>query len=186
MPGLLVSIGYAGLKQPTTTKIDSKSPLIDHPSSPHHTLMYRWFVPSSFCKHGLRAASRRQPRRSFSLLGTEHPEPITLDTTIHMKNAALGLALAGGAVGIGVYSTMRVGQAGSSGDENNALAQLYEEAAAAQEQQTKEASQAEHAKDLMQQLQSGALDPDREEQEALEAELEAAAARRKKPWWKFW
>lgn len=104
-----------------------------------------------------------------------------------MKNAGLGLALTGFVFGVAYYSMYAVGQA-SKANADDPLAALQQEAAAARAAQADELTETENAAAMLEKFQKGEYDPDLQEQQAiLEAqEAEGAAAKQRKPWWKFW
>jgi Coiled-coil domain-containing protein 56 len=113
----------------------------------------------------------------------EFPEDVAIiDRTVHMKNAALGVALTAFVFGVANYSMYAVGQASRADDP---LAALQQEAAAARAAQSKEMTETEDAAAMLAKFQKGEYDPDAAEQQAILEALEADAAKRN-PWWKFW
>lgn len=103
---------------------------------------------------------------------------------IRMKNAGMALTLLGFCFGVAIYSMNAVGQAGSGG-QDDPLAALKQEAAAAQEKLQRESQQTESTADMLQKFQAGDYDPDVLEQNELE-QAQEEAAKKKKAWWKFW
>lgn len=113
----------------------------------------------------------------------DEPALISVNTTIRLKNAALGLGLLGFCAGVSTYSMNTVGQAG--GDKDDPLSALKQEAAAADENAQREEQLTVSTAELVRKFQAGDFDPDMQELKDLEQELEEAA-RKRKPWWKFW
>ena len=110
------------------------------------------------------------------------PEVIEINQTIRMKNYALAAVLVGFCVSVGMYSVQAVGQSGS-GDKNDPLAVLKQEAQAAQDKRSAEQQSVAEQQAMMRKFQAGQFDPDQQELEELE---QAEGGSKKKPWWKFW
>jgi hypothetical protein len=79
-----------------------------------------------------------------------------------------------------------VGQAGDSNSaEDDPLAALKQEAAQAQQVKDTQRRQEEETANMIQQFQSGELDPDQIDDAELD-EYEKSLEKNRKPWWKFW
>jgi hypothetical protein len=121
--------------------------------------------------------SRPTLQEAESRFEGEAVEFITIDSTIRMKNAALGVTLLGFCFGVAWYSMNAVGQSGA--DDSDPLSVLKQEAAAAQVQQDRQHADEAKSADMVRQFQAGEYDPDKLDDEESEPV-------KKSRWWKFW
>ena len=133
----------------------------------------------SFSSPPVRRTKRMTSTEQTFVHGGDAPiEEITeVSDAVVSKNFALAFLLLAFCGGVGFYSMNAVGQAGTG--EDDPLAALRQEAAAAQEKQDRE--NMNDAEEIIKQFQAGDFDPDKYEE--LEEELENSKQR---PWWKFW
>jgi hypothetical protein len=164
----------------------TKFPLGQVNQKPAHSIVMRnSVVGSSLQQHSRLSSTSEDPfMRRTSNVNEDDIPPITLTNAIRMKNAALGTVLFGCCLGIMWYSMHAVGQAGAttSSGEEDPLAVLKMEAAAAQSKYDKEQQQTANTAEMLQKFQKGEYDPDHVPDEDIEAD----SSRIKKPWWKIW
>ena len=103
--------------------------------------------------------------------------PISLSSTIKMKNNILALALFSFCVGVFWYSMHAVGQAGDNSDDP--LSALKQEAALAQAKHDQEQITTQNTADMLSKFQKGEYDPDHIPDDDDDDQ-------NKKPWYKFW